>query len=463
MKTIFLLQVLVLGAASILGQSSHVDPAFQAQFPTNATVWTMAVQPDGRILAGGKFESVGGVGRSGLARLLPDGSLDASFDPGLGAAGDDSTVWAVAVQPDGKVLVGGVFTYWDERPRARIARLHPDGRLDEGFDPGGGCTGGPIRGLDYTSVYSILPQADGKVLMGGAFTYVDGIARNRLARLNADGSLDGAFNPGSGAIRRGEMGPGDTAVYVMAWQDTTGRALVSGYFDTFAGRPRSRLARLGPTGSLDAGYVPPPASGSIFGLAVQTDGKVIVAQESTNGLVRLHADGSLDGSFDLGANPIEQVYAMASLPDGKILAAGSMNFQPVVQRRHSNGGLDRTLLSRMDGGFVGALAVDAAGRAYVGGSFASLDGFPSQSVARVLPNPAPFRMDNPRLAGTEFQVEVPSVPGQSYSLESKAALSDPNWLPAGNAIAQGARATLTDANATVPQKFYRARPPLSQP
>jgi len=459
----YLLAVILLGTRSILGQSSHVDPAFEARFPTNATVWTMAVQADGKILAGGKFESVQGVARSGLARLNVDGSLDASFDPGLGAAGDDSAVWAVAVQPDGKVLVGGVFTYWDERPRARIARLHPDGRLDEGFDPGGGCTGGPIRGPDYTSVYSILPQADGKVVLGGAFTFFDGVPRNRLARLNADGSLDGAFNPGSGAIRRGMIGPGDTGVYVMGGQGNTGQILVSGNFDTFAGGARSRLAKLDAAGRLDTAYVPPAELWPVYGLVVQADGKAIVAQESTNGLVRLNLDGSVDRNFDTGPNRIEFVYALASLPDGKLLAAGSSSFQAVLERRLPNGGPDRTLVSRMEGGFIGALAVDAEGRAYVGGSFASLDGYPSQSVARVLPNPAPFRMENPRVSGTEFRVDVPSMPGQIYSLDSKAALSDPNWMPAGSAVARGTRTTLTDANASVPQKFYRARPPLVQP
>ena len=150
-------------------------------------MYALAVQPDGKVLIGGNFTTVGGTARSSIARLNADGSLDTTFDPGVGVS---SNVRAMALQPDGKVLIGGWFATVAGTNRNHIARLNADGSLDASFDPGAGASG---------TVYDIVVQADGKVLIGGAFNTVDGVARNRIARLNADGSLDTSFNPGSGA------------------------------------------------------------------------------------------------------------------------------------------------------------------------------------------------------------------------------------------------------------------------
>ena len=127
------------------------------------------------------------VGRVAIARLNADGSTDTGFNPG---SGGNDWVEAVALQPDGKVLIGGSFTSFNGTPRNRIARLNANGSLDTTFNPG--------SGVDNT-VNRIAVQSDGKVLLVGAFTTVNGVSRNRIARLNADGSLDTSFNPGTGA------------------------------------------------------------------------------------------------------------------------------------------------------------------------------------------------------------------------------------------------------------------------
>ena len=95
-----------------------------------------------------------------------------------------SDVYSIAVQPDGKILIGGYFTTIGGVTRNRIARLNPDGSLDTAFDPNAN-----------NNVYSIAVQPDGKILIGGNFTTIGGVTRNRIARLNPDGSLDTAFNP----------------------------------------------------------------------------------------------------------------------------------------------------------------------------------------------------------------------------------------------------------------------------
>src|SRR5690606_28979323 len=153
---------------------------------------------------GGAFTSYNGTGRNAIARLNADGSLDSGFDPGIGA---NSAVLSIAVQADGKILIAGAFTNYNGTARNYIARLNADGSLDTGFDPG--------TGADST----ILPtavKADGKVFIGGAFTSFNGTARNCIARLNADGSLDLGFDAGTG--------PGNT-VYITAVQ-ADGKVLI---------------------------------------------------------------------------------------------------------------------------------------------------------------------------------------------------------------------------------------------
>ena len=101
---------------------------------------------------------------------LTPGHLDTGFDASVGGP-----VYAVAAQADGKVLIGGDFTTVNGTGRNRIARLNGDGTLDTGFDPGAGA--------NYW-VSAVAIQADGKVLIGGGFDTVDGTARKRIARLN---------------------------------------------------------------------------------------------------------------------------------------------------------------------------------------------------------------------------------------------------------------------------------------
>ncbi len=119
------------------------------------------------------------------AAVYADGDLDDTFKPGTGAS---SAVYAMAIQPDGKVLIGGYN---------KIARLNADGTLDTAFAPSISL---------YDSVYtdSLVLQPDGNILIGGDFSKVNGISRNGIARLNSDGSLDMSFNPGTGASRTPE-------------------------------------------------------------------------------------------------------------------------------------------------------------------------------------------------------------------------------------------------------------------
>ncbi|HMR48665.1 MAG TPA: delta-60 repeat domain-containing protein [Arachnia sp.] len=199
-----------------------LDTSFDPGTGLNNVGWDVAVQSDGKIVVIGGFITVDGVGRNCVARLNTDGSLDTSFDPGSGL---NSGGLALVLQPDGKIIVAGDFTTVDGIGRNRIARLNTDGSLDTTFDPGSGLNSGGL---------SLALQSDGKIIVSGFFSSVDGVARARIARLNADGSLDTTFDPGTGLS--------DTGRAVAVQSD--GKIIVSGFFTTVGGVTRNRIARL---------------------------------------------------------------------------------------------------------------------------------------------------------------------------------------------------------------------------
>ncbi|HEY2953204.1 MAG TPA: delta-60 repeat domain-containing protein, partial [Verrucomicrobiae bacterium] len=123
----------------------------------------------------------GALGLSAPAQTV----VDASFDPGAGANND---VFALALQADGKILVGGQFRTFNGTNRSRIARLNADGSLDLSFDPGLGANG---------DVYAVALQPDGKVVIGGAFTDVNGVTNLYAARLLTNGAVDTSFAAGA--------------------------------------------------------------------------------------------------------------------------------------------------------------------------------------------------------------------------------------------------------------------------
>lgn len=217
----------------------------------NNTVLAVALQADGRAVIGGSFNAVNTVPRNFIARMNTDGSLDLSFDPGTGA---DGFVNAVAIQPDGRVLIGGGFSAYNGVGRNHIARLLTNGLIDPQFNPGTGANGS-VRSLAlHTSGTNI-----GKVLIAGDFTSVNGTNRNYIARLKADGTMDDSFDPGTGA-----NGP----IHVVLIQ-RDGNVVVGGDFTQFDGKPRNRVARLLANGVVDVLFDPKSgADGSVFAMAL---------------------------------------------------------------------------------------------------------------------------------------------------------------------------------------------------
>jgi len=191
------------------------------------TVSEIIVQSDGKILIGGAFGSWNGVSRWYVARLNPDGILDTSFVVGTAA---NLYLYSMALQSDGKILIGGAFSTYNGTGRGGVARLNSNGSLDPSFTTGAG-----IPHVSQSSVDSIAVQTDGKIVIAGEFTSYDGVARRDIARLNPDGTLDTGFLA-SGA------GPGNRLHQAIVL--SSGKIFIGGEFTTYNDTPRGYVAWL---------------------------------------------------------------------------------------------------------------------------------------------------------------------------------------------------------------------------
>ena len=306
-----------------------LDQSFNTGDGADRFVSALAIDASGKVVVGGAFTSINGVSRNRIARVNPDGSLDTTF--AFQSQGADGTVWSVGIDPNtGAILMAGEFTNVNTFARHFIARLLPDGSVDTAFNPGQGPDG---------SVLAVGVLPDGRIIIGGQFTHVDGVTLNHIARLNADGSLDGTFVPGSGF---------DGTVYALALQPD-GNVVVGGSFKSFNAYARPGLTRLDTFGNLDQSFLTGEgADDAVYNLVLQPDGKVLLAgiftrfnQTRRVGIARLFSDGTVDTSFmdtaynqfagvinhywDPGVEPHNYIYAMGLQPDGNILVAGSFS------------------------------------------------------------------------------------------------------------------------------------------
>ncbi len=224
---------------------------------------TLAIQADGKVLLGGPFYTVNGASRLYLGRLNTDGTLDTGFNPSL-----NNGVTSVTVQPDGKIVIGGVFTSVNGTAGInRIARLNADGTLDTSFNSGGSGAN--------ANLLAVVVQGDGKLLLGGFFTSVNGTVANRIARLNADGTLDSAFTSSGAGTNNG--------IHSVAVQ-TDGKVVFGGIFTSVNGMAGiNNFARLNADGTIDPNFNAAGAGANyIFGVAIQADGKVVICGDSTD-------------------------------------------------------------------------------------------------------------------------------------------------------------------------------------
>jgi uncharacterized delta-60 repeat protein len=212
----------------------------------------------------GDFTSVNGASRNYLARLNSDGSLDSTFLNGM--SGADTALFCLALQTDGKIVIGGWFNSFNGIGHMHLARLNSDGSVDTSFLNG---VAGPLG-----RVWSIAVQTNSQIVIGGDFTSVNGVLRNHLARLNSNGNLDFSFlNSGVGV---------SDDVWSIALQPD-GKILVGGEFTSLLGTDHNCLARLNPDGTLDGSFLNGQYGPNdvVRSLSLQSDGKLLLGGQFT--------------------------------------------------------------------------------------------------------------------------------------------------------------------------------------
>lgn len=366
----------------------NIDGTVDANFDPNpdGAVIAIAVQPDNKIILGGSFTTLTPylgtttTPRSRLARVNNDGTIDVNFNPSPNA-----DVSAIALQADGAVVFGGAFTAVQPGAsgptsvRNHIARVNADGTLDPAFNP------------DMSDVVSFLQvrpdgslfvggsftgiQANAVVLVGGNFASISGVSAGNIAMLNSSGTVNAAF----------QIRANGAVNALLSLSD--GSAIVGGAFTTFGGATRNRLAKLKADASLDTAFNP-NVDGTINALALQRDGKVIVGGSFNNiggraqaNIARLNADGTVDSAFV--ASNTGAVSALAVQPDGRVLVVSTSGGTSALSRLAGTGAPDGSTPVSTGGGTIETIALQADGRIVVGGSFTSIRGVSSAYSARL--------------------------------------------------------------------------------
>jgi uncharacterized delta-60 repeat protein len=371
--------------------TAFAPPSFGTGF---LPAFGIAVQPDNKVLAGGMFTMVGGSPREYLVRLEPDGSLDNTFDIGLNDIGKVDTeyarswITAIAVQPDGRIVTAGQTFYFGNRARRGLARFMPDGGLDNGFNPSLGASD-PVRAM--------VRRPDGRLIVGGDFMAIGDSARGRIAQLLPDGTVDAGF-PGGAGVGRAPFADGSVLCLELL---PDGSLLVGGSFLRFHGQPVSNLVRLLPDGSLDPDFIA-DVNSAVMAIAVQPDGRIVIGGNinSVQGVprrrvARLMPNGALDTDFDPGQGldpQVSSVRCMQVLPDGRILLGGSFTSYDGVPASNivlllPNGAVDPTF-NAMPGanGSVENMLLMPDGDILLAGSFTTFNGSTRNQLARLDPD-----------------------------------------------------------------------------
>lgn len=269
------------------------------------------IQPDNKIILVGSFKNYNGVSANRIIRISEEGSVDPSFIVGTGA---NNQIYAIALQPDGKIIIGGNFTNYNGTLVNRITRLLPDGTIDPSFNVGLGAD---------AIVETLLLQSDSKIVVGGRFVTFNGNSFNHLVRLNADGSIDTSFTIGAGF---------DKYVYTIAKQSDE-KLVLGGTFLNYNGVSAKRIIRLNTDGSLDSSFAIGTgfSNGELRTILIQPDGRILAGgtfSGTYNGtivkrMLRLLPTGGYDNSFLVNLNGT--LFSSCFTPSNDVIIGGNFN------------------------------------------------------------------------------------------------------------------------------------------
>jgi uncharacterized delta-60 repeat protein len=280
--------------------------------PPDESINIIIQQSDGKIVVGGQFTSYSGSANNRIVRINPDGTKDFTFAISGGFSNSPITI---IQQSDGKLVVGGFFSQYSGSAVNEIVRINLDGTIDTTFNTGTGLTG--------TSVNSIIQQSDGKIVVGGEFTFYSGSTVNRILRINPSGSIDTTF-----AISGGFNGTVNSIL-----QQPDGKIVAGGQFTLYSGSTANRIVRINPSGSIDTTFA---ISGGfdnfVFSIIQQSDNRLVAGGDfisysgsAANRIVRINPGGSIDTIFSTGTGFNSTVRSIIQQSDNNLLVGGSYN------------------------------------------------------------------------------------------------------------------------------------------
>ncbi len=418
--------VLFFTTADLKAQAGNIDPTFLSA-NVNGAVYAIALQSDGKVVIGGNFTQVNDSIANRITRLLPNGVLDGSFDSGSGA---DGAILNLAIQPNGKILAGGIFNTLNGSGSG-LARLNADGSRDTNFGTGS---------LPY--VYALACHGSGSIY----------IARdNQVRRLHSNGIIDTTFS-----LLIPPEGFGGFASSVDDFRvQPDGKILFGGNFYEVNGQSRFRLGRLIEDGTLDLSFIPDAAGSSteVTAIGLRSDGKFYAAGRT---LKRLEPEGTVDTNFAFPQSGL-LFDCVAVQQDGKPLVGG--NFSDVGGRqmfaRFNNNGAVDPMFSGHVNNFVEAIAVQPDGRILIGGAFTTVNGIPHLRIARLLGD-APVITSHRSGANAVISWAAAYT---NYLLQTSSNLSLTNWPSVTNSTTVVSNMCVVTNPITSGSHFFRLASP----
>jgi uncharacterized delta-60 repeat protein len=244
-------------------------------------------QSDGKLIVVGNFTSFNGVSKKNIVRLHLDGSIDTSFNVGTSSNG---YITCVKIQNDGKILCGGKFSQFNGQAYASMVRLNTNGTIDTSFTIGLGFKNIINSFTEDGIVKSIDIQNDNKIIVGGRFLKFNNTVKINLVRLNSNGSIDNSFTIGIGGGNNTTDGTNNGQIYKVIYDNSSNKIYATGIINNFNGNPSFNLLRLNSDGTTDTsfnfasiiGYNGLNSNGFIYDMNLQSNGKILLGGEDIN-------------------------------------------------------------------------------------------------------------------------------------------------------------------------------------
>lgn len=357
---------------------------------TLAEIKSVGIQQSGRIIVGGDFTKYNNTNKYKFAALNSDGSLDTTFNSGIGFNRTYNItpplielVYNINLLPDDKMIVGTSFRKYNQYITGCITRLDSNGNYDASFNSSIGPN---------SSVFCSDTQPDGKIIIGGDFTSYSGNGKVGFTRLNADGSIDPTFNNGNGIS-------GNKCFVSNVIHQSDGKIIVAGSFNSYNGSAVNGIFRINSNGSLDSSFNVSQI-GFVMQTILQPDGRILLISSENPSpeynspyfIKRLLPDGSIDSSFTSTIVLVRQFFGdlnqkMALQSDGKILFHNYNSNQSLLKRLNPDGSLDSSFTNPIfySSGYepINTISLQSDGKIIIGGYFQSINNIGVARLSRL--------------------------------------------------------------------------------